>query len=173
MDAHFKAKWLRWWNSTVEVKEANHFPSAIPLREKVLESWLNRASFWAQVLIQLSSHFVFSSQYFLFLTALLSYNSWRRGSRPKSRHLKMNTPLTSIGDLLRTFYNPPIMLSIGGSYCGTRLSVCISTTKGSSNLLRALILWSLMKAPWPSNAWLTGNLFIFHFIYIVFISFQP
>ena len=49
VDAHFKAKWLRWWNSPADVKEKNRFPSSLPLREKVLENWLNKASFWAQV----------------------------------------------------------------------------------------------------------------------------
>jgi len=54
VDAHFKAKWLRWWNSPADVKEKNRFPSALPLREKVLEHWLNKASFWAQVPLQFS-----------------------------------------------------------------------------------------------------------------------
>ena len=49
VDAHFKAKWLRWWNSPADVKDKNRFPSSLPLREKVLENWLNKASFWAQV----------------------------------------------------------------------------------------------------------------------------
>jgi hypothetical protein len=49
VDAHFKAKWLRWWNSPAEVKDKNRFPSSLPIREKVLENWLNKASFWAQV----------------------------------------------------------------------------------------------------------------------------
>ena len=49
VDAHFKAKWLRWWNSPADVKEKNRFPSSLPIREKVLENWLNKASFWAQV----------------------------------------------------------------------------------------------------------------------------
>ena len=49
VDAHFKAKWLRWWNSPADVKEKNRFPSSLPLREKVLKNWLNKAYFWAQV----------------------------------------------------------------------------------------------------------------------------
>ena len=74
VDAHFKAKWLRWWNSTAEVKEHNKFPSALPLREKVLENWLNKASFWAQVHIRLLLHFLsllsipfFSNYSFVFI----------------------------------------------------------------------------------------------------------
>jgi hypothetical protein len=38
VDAHFKAKWLRLWNSPTEVKEHYKFPSALPLREKVLDN---------------------------------------------------------------------------------------------------------------------------------------
>jgi hypothetical protein len=49
VDASFKAKWLRWWNSPAKVKMENQFPSSVPLREKILDDWLNRASFWAQV----------------------------------------------------------------------------------------------------------------------------
>ena len=49
VDASFKAKWLRWWNSSANVKIKNHFPSSNPIREKVLDDWLNKASFWAHV----------------------------------------------------------------------------------------------------------------------------
>ena len=49
VDPGVKAKWLRWWNSPKDVKEKNKFPSSLPLREKILENWLNKASFWAQV----------------------------------------------------------------------------------------------------------------------------
>jgi hypothetical protein len=49
VDASFKAKWLRWWNSSSKVKIKNQFPSSLPLRERVLDEWLNKASFWAQV----------------------------------------------------------------------------------------------------------------------------
>ena len=64
VDAHFKAKWLRWWNSPADVKEKNRFPSSLPLREKVLENWLNKASFWAQVqLLFFSSFYYLKSSY--------------------------------------------------------------------------------------------------------------
>ena len=53
VDAHFKARWLRWWNSPLDVKDKNKFPTALPLRERVLENWLTKASFWAQVHLQL------------------------------------------------------------------------------------------------------------------------
>jgi len=46
----FKAKWLQWWNSTMMVRTGNKFPS-LPLKERTLEAWLHKASFWAQVII--------------------------------------------------------------------------------------------------------------------------
>jgi hypothetical protein len=49
VDAHVKARWLRWWNSNAAVKTQNMFPSTLPLRERVLDDWLHKASFWAQV----------------------------------------------------------------------------------------------------------------------------
>lgn len=49
VDASVKTKWLRLWNSPTNVKEQEKFPSVLPLREKVLDEWLHRASFWAQV----------------------------------------------------------------------------------------------------------------------------
>jgi hypothetical protein len=52
VDAFFKAKWLWWWNSPAKVKIENKFPSTIPLREKVLDDWLNKASLWAHVYLQ-------------------------------------------------------------------------------------------------------------------------
>ena len=48
VDASFKARWLWWWNSPAEIKTKNKFPSLL-LREKVLDDWLYKASFWAQV----------------------------------------------------------------------------------------------------------------------------
>ena len=45
VDASLKAMWLQWWNSSTDVKIKNQFPSVLPLREKVLNDWLNKASF--------------------------------------------------------------------------------------------------------------------------------
>jgi hypothetical protein len=53
VDVSFKAKWLRWWNSPAKVKIENQFPSTVPLREKFLDEWLNKASFWVQVQLHL------------------------------------------------------------------------------------------------------------------------
>ena len=43
--------------------------------------------------------------------------------------------------------------------------------QGDLNLLKALISWSLRKAPLQSNTLFTGNLLSFLFLHIVFISF--
>ena len=45
VDAATKAQWLRWWNSTTLERSKNHFPTAVLLREKVLDDWLHKASF--------------------------------------------------------------------------------------------------------------------------------
>ena len=50
VDASFKARWLRWWNSPVDVKTQNMFPSNLPLHERVLDDWLHKAYLWAHVL---------------------------------------------------------------------------------------------------------------------------
>jgi hypothetical protein len=78
VDAHFKAKWLRWWNSHAEVKDKNRFPSSLPIREKVLENWLNKASFWAQVHL------------YTFLNLRLVVSEWCHMwfSRPRLKFLK-------------------------------------------------------------------------------------
>ena len=76
VDAHFKAKWLRWWNSSANVKENNRFPSSLPLRDKILENWLNKASFWAQV--QLLFFFLFLS-FEIFITRTRTPSRFREG----------------------------------------------------------------------------------------------
>jgi hypothetical protein len=45
---HHKARWLSFWNSGIHTREALHFP-AKGFKTKELESWLNKASFWAWV----------------------------------------------------------------------------------------------------------------------------
>jgi hypothetical protein len=50
VDANLKARWLKWWNSSADVKTQNMFPVSLPLREKVIDEWLHMASFWGQVL---------------------------------------------------------------------------------------------------------------------------
>ena len=51
----FQSQWLRRWNSPAKVKVENKFASAGPLREKALDNWLNKVSFWAQVYLQICS----------------------------------------------------------------------------------------------------------------------
>ena len=92
------------------------------------------------------SFYICSFVYFTFLTIGLFYHSWRKGLRLRSHHLKMNISLILNGFLWRIFCNPPIMLSIGGLFYGTKLSWCI-LTKELWNLLNVSISWSLRKAP--------------------------
>jgi len=49
VEASFKAKWLRWWNAPLCEKLDNKFPVDKPMRERALDDWLHKASFWAQV----------------------------------------------------------------------------------------------------------------------------
>jgi hypothetical protein len=44
----FKVRWLRFWNLGLDSRQAVHFPSK-GFSERDLESWLNKASFWAGV----------------------------------------------------------------------------------------------------------------------------
>jgi hypothetical protein len=44
----FKIRWLRWWNSNSMIWNAKNFPNR-PMSDKELESWPNKASFYAGV----------------------------------------------------------------------------------------------------------------------------
>lgn len=45
---HFRVCWLKWSNSSEMSREASHFPPP-GFTDPVLESWLPRAAFWAEV----------------------------------------------------------------------------------------------------------------------------
>ena len=45
---HHKARWLSFWNLGTHTREALHFP-AKGFKMEELETWLNKASFWAGV----------------------------------------------------------------------------------------------------------------------------
>jgi hypothetical protein len=45
----FKIKWLRWWNFSDMSRESLRFPLG-DIKEKELEKWLIKASFWTQVI---------------------------------------------------------------------------------------------------------------------------
>jgi hypothetical protein len=62
---HFKARWLQFWNSGSHFRQVVHFPPK-GFTDRELESWLNRASFWAGVINQ--SHFAtdYFASYFAF-----------------------------------------------------------------------------------------------------------
>jgi hypothetical protein len=49
VESSFKAKWLHWWNAPVPKRLANKFPVDKPMRERALDKWPHKASFWAQV----------------------------------------------------------------------------------------------------------------------------
>ena len=49
VEPEFKAKWLRWWNSSMTVRAGNRFPPG-DVKETVLDAWLPKATFWAQVI---------------------------------------------------------------------------------------------------------------------------
>lgn len=53
VEPRFKAKWLHWWNSGSILRASFRFPVG-EVKESVLDAWLNRASFWAQVF-----HYIF------------------------------------------------------------------------------------------------------------------
>lgn len=48
VDAKYKARWLRWWNSSPSSRVSYRF---LPpeFKEADLEPWLNKAAFWAGV----------------------------------------------------------------------------------------------------------------------------
>lgn len=47
-DAKYKARWLRWWNSSEDARRAYHFPMPKD-KDNTWDPWLNKASFWAEV----------------------------------------------------------------------------------------------------------------------------
>lgn len=57
----FKSKWLQLWNGTNEEREAYRFPSDRPLKDKILDAWLHKASLWAQVCCELMFLFLLMS----------------------------------------------------------------------------------------------------------------
>ena len=82
---------------SVKVKIKNRFPFALLLREKVLDDWLNKASFWTQIHLQ-----VCFCPFALFLDISNCWsilNSWRRGLRLRSHHLTTSVPSILTGFL--------------------------------------------------------------------------
>ena len=49
VEPEYKAKWLHWWNSSANVRIGNKFPFESLVKVTVLETWLSKASLWAQV----------------------------------------------------------------------------------------------------------------------------
>jgi hypothetical protein len=48
VEPKYKARWLRWWNSSPTSRQSYRFPPP-EFKEADLDRWLNRASFWAGV----------------------------------------------------------------------------------------------------------------------------
>lgn len=72
VEPQFKAKWLHWWNAGSILRTSVRFPDG-DVKEIHLDSWLNKASFWAQVRSSSISQ-SFSSSIFCFLFALIPFN---------------------------------------------------------------------------------------------------
>ena len=61
VDAKYKAKWLKWWNSSPMSREALRFLSSTA-KDIEFDAWLVKTSFWAQVVLLISHihcHFLF------------------------------------------------------------------------------------------------------------------
>ena len=115
--------------------------------------------------------FLYRLFFFPSLIVALSLHSCRRGLRPRLHRLGTSCLWTLI-ELVRKFCTRPIMLSIGGSFCVTKLFEYILTTKAIWNLVKAWTSSSSTKAPSLSKALLTGTLSLFFFAYSFrFISF--
>jgi hypothetical protein len=48
VEAKYKARWLRWWNSSLSSRLSYRFPP-LEFKDTEFDPWLNKASFWAGV----------------------------------------------------------------------------------------------------------------------------
>jgi hypothetical protein len=48
VEAKYKARWLRWWNSSDATRQSYRFPSSTD-KEAAWDPWINKATFWAEV----------------------------------------------------------------------------------------------------------------------------
>ena len=78
--AEYKARWLRWWNSSRSVRQSDHFPLETPFKDKTFDAFLNRASFWAQVFLTFL-YFFLSLIVFIVLILIASYSLVARRGR--------------------------------------------------------------------------------------------
>ena len=102
VEASFKAKWLHWWNAPLRERSENKFPIDKPMREKALDDWLHKASFWAQVypFLGLLILIFYSS---CFIANHLPHFSWRKKSRSRLKPFRRphrRHRLGRIGDYL-------------------------------------------------------------------------
>ena len=47
-DGKYKARWLRWWNSSVDARRAYRFLVG-KHKDHVWDNWVDKATFWAEV----------------------------------------------------------------------------------------------------------------------------
>ena len=87
VDASFKAKCLRWWNSPAKVKTRTNFPLLFFSGRKSSKTGSTKFLSGLKCIYNFSFFICFFS-YFTFLTIGLCYHSWRRGLRLRSHHLK-------------------------------------------------------------------------------------
>ena len=64
VDACFKARCLWLWNSPIDAKTKNKFPTSLLLSEKILDDWLHKVILWAHVLQHLFYLFPFNLCHF-------------------------------------------------------------------------------------------------------------
>ena len=81
VDASVKARWLRWWNSPADVKTINKFP--LLLCERVLDDWLYKTSFWAQVLESINFLILFLLFFFVISNLKFVWFHFEKGIEAK------------------------------------------------------------------------------------------
>lgn len=47
---HFKARWLKWWNSS-SMSRVSFYLTSNDTKDSELDAWLSQTSFWAHVLL--------------------------------------------------------------------------------------------------------------------------
>jgi hypothetical protein len=171
VEASLKAKWLYWWNVPFRERLENKFSIDKPMREKVLDDWLHKASIWAQV--HILNFFIFTFLYFVcFIANHLLQCSWRMNSQFRLKPLKIVFPLRSIGMHPRLSCALVSTLIIGGLSFGTEPSGLTSTISMTLLLPSVITFWSLRRELWLSarhlQFWTSPS---FHFLLVPMVSY--
>ena len=158
VEPSFKAKWLHLWNAPLQERSDNKFPIDKPLREKILDDWLHKASFWAQVHTPPPPPFL--SLFFYSACSVsnhLTLRSWRRRSPLKLIPFKRTSASTLIGMHPRLSCALVSMLIIGGLSFGIEPSSLISAITRTSPLPKVITSRSLRRGHSLSSALHIGN----------------